>query len=379
MAGGLGAVPSFPVSAPNQSAPATNAPQLKSEYGPTPFDESSTGDVIFKSSDGIKFKLHRVILQIASSVWKDVFDMPQPADDGETRDLPVIELSEPSTTLLHLFRLLYPIAKQQIVEFDLALELAEAYDKYDIDLSSLVPYLADLFSENSLQAKPVEAFGLAWRLRKGDAVSMASRYLHQTALESREIKDRILRYSADVEALLALHGLRHRRELALDKFMAALPISLYRCPSHANLSAFETQKLRINARKALGTARPNCSDVVQFLDLKQVFNYNARQPFLATAFGFSLSVTLLTQTVQPPTPQAPQQPANLAPQQPTHQPAQPPANQSAQQPPLNQRPAATTCVACDGALISLKFDSGCGLVNSAIGIFPQAVHWPPDS
>lgn len=212
------------------------------------------GDCMIKSSDGPKFKLHLIILQIGPSVCRDVFDTPQQDDNGEAQDLLMIELSEPSATLTHLFRLLYPIRKQQIGEFDLELKLVEAYDKYDIDLSSLVPYVANLFWGSSIHAKSLEAYGLAWRLKKGNAVSTASRYLHQITLESRETKDRILQYSRDFNSLLALHDLRHRRELALDTFMTTLPKSSYRCPQHWNLTTLEAQRLRINARKALGTA-----------------------------------------------------------------------------------------------------------------------------
>lgn len=211
-----------------------------------------------------------------------MFDMPQPTGHNEARSLPIIELTEPSTTLLHLFHFLYPISKCQIVVFDLALKLVEAYDKYDIDLSNLVPYFADLLSGSSLQRNPIEAYGLAWRLKKGETVSMASRYLHHTALEKREIRDQAMRYSGDVNALLALYNLRHRRELALDDFITALPISIYRCALHVNLSAVETRKLRISARKALGGETPHCSDVVQFLGLREVFNDSVTLPSVTT-------------------------------------------------------------------------------------------------
>lgn len=307
------------------------------------------------SSDGIKFKLHRIILQIASSVWRDLFDTPQPADNGEARDLPMIEISEPSNTLPHLFRLIYPIEKQQIMEFDVALQLVEAYDKYVIDLSSLVPYLADLLSGSSIQAKPVEAYGLTWRLKKGDAVATASRYLHQVALDSRESKDQILLYAGDFNSLLALHDLRHRRELALDRFMTTLPISLYRCPQHANLTALEAQRLRVNARKALGTASPHCSDVVQFLGLKEVFYYNTSTSTTGQSAIILPASTLPSNGILSRFPN--------------------PSVQVARTPQPNQMPSPSTCSSCDSAFSSLKFASGCALVNSAISIFPHAVKW----
>ncbi|KAG8920733.1 hypothetical protein FRC01_000616 [Tulasnella sp. 417] len=245
-------------------------------YGPAPFDEGSEGDCIIKASDGVNYKLNRVILRHGSPVWKDMFDLPQPCPNGaptnsKPHDLPFIELSEPSTTLLPLFRLLYPISKDQVPTFELALDLFLAYDKYDIDISHLAPYLADLLSHPSLQNYPLEAYGLAWRLQKGDIVGAASRYLHQVNLEKKETKDKLLRYSGDLGSLLALHELRDRRELALDYFISALPLEQYRCAQHANLSTFEAKELRISVRRALGSANPHCSDFVKFLGLWDVF------------------------------------------------------------------------------------------------------------
>ncbi|KAG8900948.1 hypothetical protein FRC01_009990, partial [Tulasnella sp. 417] len=236
------------------------------EYGPAPFDEDSDGDCIIKASDGVKYKVYRAILRLASSVWKDMFDMPQPypigaANSAEAQDLPFIELSEPSTTLLPLFRLLYPISKDQIPTFDLALVLVLTYDKYDIDVGTLVPYLADLLSEPSFQKHPLEAYGLAWRLKKGPVVEAASRYLHRVDLEKKETKDKLLHHSGDFGSLLALHELRYRRELALDDFISGLPLESFRCTYHANLSATEAKNLRSSVRKALGIARPRCWDL----------------------------------------------------------------------------------------------------------------------
>lgn len=41
-------------------------------FGPAPFDESSTGDCILQTSDGVQYKAHRTLLALASPVFRDM-------------------------------------------------------------------------------------------------------------------------------------------------------------------------------------------------------------------------------------------------------------------------------------------------------------------
>ncbi|KIO20631.1 hypothetical protein M407DRAFT_29740 [Tulasnella calospora MUT 4182] len=276
-----GPVASQPQAGTLESTPLIACPTTKAGFALGQFDERSQGDFLVKSSDGIKFRVHIVVLKLASSVWQDMFDLPQPLthdeplSSDELQKLPTIELSEPSTTLSALFRLLYPKGKSQIQTFDLAFKLMDAYHKYDIDISGLVPFFSDLMSTWSIQANPLEVYGLAWRVKNADVVNLASRYLHDISLEKRDKDERVLRYSGDFAALSELYHLRLKRELALDSFVEGLPLSDYRCWSHKDLSSKETKKLRMASRRALAVADPKCQDVVQFFNLQEVFSHVA--------------------------------------------------------------------------------------------------------
>ncbi|KAM5536670.1 hypothetical protein V8D89_009765 [Ganoderma adspersum] len=87
---------------------------MSSEAGP-PFNEP-TADIVICSSDDVLFRLHRIILTLASDFFKDMLSLPQPgyhspATSGNSRvnGLPVIDVTEPSAVLDRLFRLCYPV------------------------------------------------------------------------------------------------------------------------------------------------------------------------------------------------------------------------------------------------------------------------------
>ncbi|KAJ6556519.1 hypothetical protein DFH09DRAFT_1491005 [Mycena vulgaris] len=93
-----------------------------------PFDDPA-GDVILRSSDGIDFHVHRLVLSLASPFFKQMFTLPQP--NGE-RGVPAILVSESALVLDRALRFWYPGAMTLT-------ELAEMLEclllKYDIQSS----------------------------------------------------------------------------------------------------------------------------------------------------------------------------------------------------------------------------------------------------
>ncbi|KAL5492647.1 hypothetical protein ACEPAI_4094 [Sanghuangporus weigelae] len=88
-----------------------------------PLDDFSlpTGGVILKSADGVEFKVYKNILALVSPFFRDMFTLSQAGEsnDGEhqgkaiavpTADVQAIDISESSSTIDTLLRLLYPIS-----------------------------------------------------------------------------------------------------------------------------------------------------------------------------------------------------------------------------------------------------------------------------
>ncbi|KAK7057906.1 BTB domain-containing protein [Favolaschia claudopus] len=101
------------------------------KFAPTcPFD-AADADVILHTSDDVDFRLHRLVLSLASSFFKDMFGLPQPNSEPE---IPVIPVSESARSLDAALRFWYPGA-QPIVSYGLD-DLREIFEilimKYDI-------------------------------------------------------------------------------------------------------------------------------------------------------------------------------------------------------------------------------------------------------
>lgn len=104
-----------------------------------PFTEP-TADIVLCSSNNVLFRLHKIILSLASEFFRDMLSLPQPESTPSTsRDcsaiseldgIPVLHVSESSDVLERLFRLCYPIddpVLETIGEVSSTLEAAMKY------------------------------------------------------------------------------------------------------------------------------------------------------------------------------------------------------------------------------------------------------------
>jgi len=83
-------------------------------------------DVIFQSSDGILFCLHRKNLETHSDAF--------PGPEIPVKELEVANLTEPSEVLAIIFDFMYPRRQADIekMDYDIVAQVAEAVEKYQI-------------------------------------------------------------------------------------------------------------------------------------------------------------------------------------------------------------------------------------------------------
>ncbi|RPD58999.1 hypothetical protein L226DRAFT_489116 [Lentinus tigrinus ALCF2SS1-7] len=104
-----------------------------------PFNQD-TADIALCSSDDIVFKLHKVILCLASDFFKDMLSLPQPSsvESGSSQDandfdgLPVVHVSEHSKVLDRIFRLCYPVDDPPLETIEEVRSTLEAAMKYQM-------------------------------------------------------------------------------------------------------------------------------------------------------------------------------------------------------------------------------------------------------
>ena len=94
------------------------------------------GDVILRtqSSPNRDFRVHKLILSLASPFFADMFTLPQPVRLGGGDELAVVDVTDPPQALDLILRLIYPsFLPPNIDSLDLLVEGLGIADKYNIE------------------------------------------------------------------------------------------------------------------------------------------------------------------------------------------------------------------------------------------------------
>ncbi|KAI9508194.1 hypothetical protein F5148DRAFT_1198861 [Russula earlei] len=138
-----------------------------------PFDDARA-DLILQSSDGVHFRVFKVILSLASPIFADMFRIPSPTDASLNHgdEGPVVRLSECSGDLDFSLRHLYPIRTPNAVPLRNVGVLAEFARKYRINALTkhITRYLAD-----NIEFDPVGVYAIAVTYEFKDIWAKAAR------------------------------------------------------------------------------------------------------------------------------------------------------------------------------------------------------------
>lgn len=188
----------------------------------SPFDDPDA-DLIIRSSDGIYFRVYKVILAKASGVFKGMFTVPQPdpATVTATTDLenapPIVPLTEDGETLHKLLQLCYPVADPLLASLDDISLLQAVCDKYEIEgLMKNLEKLLGVFMESD----PLRVFAIACRAKFGDTARQAARRC--LSLPLNDILERHVPEFTDlsVAAYMVLPAYHHRCTVAVSRLVA---------------------------------------------------------------------------------------------------------------------------------------------------------------
>lgn len=107
----------------------------------TDFPSLPGADLIIRSSDDADFPVHRAVIGLASPIFKDMFDIPQPLhiaiDTGLPDGLPVVQVTEKQKTFRYLLLFYYSLVIDDTFEewerLEEAVEILEAALKYEMN------------------------------------------------------------------------------------------------------------------------------------------------------------------------------------------------------------------------------------------------------
>ena len=146
-------------------------------FGLHPLDP--VADVVLRSSDEVDFYVQRSILTLSSDFFRHTFQLPQPEQQPqaelihvEGRILPLVEVSEHSTTIDAVLRILHPgVVFPGTKDTSLIRAVLAAADKYFMEK------VKSSMQENHIRVEehnPVVAYALACRYGLKDAAVKAA-------------------------------------------------------------------------------------------------------------------------------------------------------------------------------------------------------------
>ncbi|GBE80623.1 hypothetical protein SCP_0303380 [Sparassis crispa] len=137
-----------------------------------PFDDADA-DIIIRSSDGVDFRVYKVVLSKASPVFKDMFTLPaeKPAQISQL-SIPVVSVTEDSRTLENLLRMCYPVAQPVLTRLEDVHAVLDAAKKYMMD--QLVQGLKDALMAFATK-EPFRVLCVAYSFRFEDETRLAAK------------------------------------------------------------------------------------------------------------------------------------------------------------------------------------------------------------
>ena len=94
------------------------------------------GDIILRaqgSPNHHDFRVHKLVLSLASPVFREMFGIPQPRQNPLNVDIEVIDVTDPPRGLDLVLRLIYPFLPPNVNSLDLLVEGLVIADKYNIE------------------------------------------------------------------------------------------------------------------------------------------------------------------------------------------------------------------------------------------------------
>ncbi|KAF9780968.1 hypothetical protein BJ322DRAFT_987905, partial [Thelephora terrestris] len=128
------------------------------------------GDIILRTPTR-DFRVHKLILSLASPIFKDMFSIPQPTPAARGVDVEVVDVTDPTRGLDLVLTFIYPFPPPNVDSLDLLVEGLVIADKYDIDgaRTELRLRLAKF-----MKAQPLRVYAIASRFGFEEEAEAAS-------------------------------------------------------------------------------------------------------------------------------------------------------------------------------------------------------------
>ncbi|KAF9645737.1 hypothetical protein BDM02DRAFT_3172725 [Thelephora ganbajun] len=238
-------------------------------------------DVILRASGGKEFHVHKLILSLASSVFRDTFSVPLPTPT-ESPGLPIVDVHDPPEAFEIFLQIIYPTRNPPINDVETLASVLTLADKYDA--KAVLDAHKDYLPSMCISSPPIhiyailcacgrekEAEAAARRVSLASLTSLSGPLLHLMAIEhyqrlvrfivARDTKMREIasRHQADI-----IDRQAHRRRSDCDNLVhdlyASAVVAALRDAFEANpyVQVIEALSIVASARSVFTPCRDSC-------------------------------------------------------------------------------------------------------------------------
>ena len=228
-----------------------------------PYDfNASSADAILRSFDGKEFRVHQLILSLASPVFQGMFNLPQPTDPPS--QIPSVDVPESSDILQPFLQYLYPQLHPTIPDISMWAALYTVADKYNVEM--VTNLLRDMLMSRFLETSPLRVYALAsyWGFEE-EAKIASAKTLTMDIFKDLPRKDAELMGGGACQQLYLLHTNRREaaRSVITDHPRPSPSDSYCKCPPPGYPNLIPALCRRLTARPSL-TLEELYEDVVVF-------------------------------------------------------------------------------------------------------------------
>lgn len=191
---------------------------------------ANDADIILRTPESKLFRVHKIILSIASSVFKDMLEVPQSSPESNKEgecELPIVDVHDSAKDLEVLLRMIYPVAFPPVTDLDTLSSAFVICDKYHTEglQERLKPLLV---SPTFLATDPMRVYAIACRWGFKTEAAIAAPHASAIGVSTFTCLDDI-RYISSLDYHRVVLLAQERREIGRRKILNK-PLTCGFCP-----------------------------------------------------------------------------------------------------------------------------------------------------
>lgn len=194
-------------------------------------------DIILRASRSDaprEFRVHKIILSLASPVFKDMFSIPQPSSSTTFVEcaVPTIDVDDTPGDLEALLRMIYPFGSPPLPTLDEISRVFIILDKYEVQGGPVQLLKSLLASSEFLKKDPIRVYSIACRWKLKEEADLAAPYTSSLDVLSC-VREEDIRWMTGMEyhRILMLEKGRRARSTSV---IFTTPAACSGCPSYKN-------------------------------------------------------------------------------------------------------------------------------------------------